>query len=63
MCLKVICNKIPYPSKKEALKDAKRIKADTRHFRNKSLKKDNKKFRAYCCPRCQLWHLTSRRQK
>ena len=57
------CNKVPYESKKDALKDIKYQKAQGIRFskRGNTARKDKKLF-PYECIRCQKWHLTSQKQ-
>jgi len=53
-----MCQKIPYETKADAIKDAKIIRA------NKAVKQRRKKkdLNAYYCRICDRWHLTSQRQ-
>lgn len=59
--MKQRCNKATYPSKEEAREKLKEIQAEPpkenakRNRRGKPLKPR----RAYFCPRCEGWHLTS----
>jgi hypothetical protein len=58
------CNKIAYSTKADALADARLMRARNRHFSKQSdSHKTGKKHRAYECPLCGLWHLTTRDQK
>lgn len=56
-----MCQKISYPSRSNALEDAKLIRVQLR-FRNKKLgtkPKAGRKLRPYKCYVCGAWHLTS----
>lgn len=58
------CNKIPYPDKKAALKEARIQTANMKHFKRPSLDRmKNKKLRPYFHDRCGFWHLTTRKQR
>lgn len=54
-----MCNKVSYVSKTEALKDAVFIKVNNRRYRSKKTVDKSSKLRAYLCPICDNWHLTS----
>jgi hypothetical protein len=56
------CNKISFEDSSSALKEAKRIMADNKHFKNRSSRKANAKLKPYLCPRCSKYHLTSKKQ-
>lgn len=59
---KAMCNKISYETKAQAQEQAKLIRHEIKHFRwSKKNKKTNKKgnMKAYLCPNCDKWHLTS----
>jgi hypothetical protein len=58
------CNKISYSTKADALADARLMRARNRHFSKQSdSHKTGKKHRAYECPLCDKWHLTTQNQK
>ena len=50
-----MCNKVSYDSKIEASTEAKAITKSNRWWGNN----DGPKLRAYLCPTCENWHLTS----
>lgn len=55
-----MCNKVSYVSKTDALKDAIYIRVNNRRYKNKRATPDkSSKLRAYLCPMCESWHLTS----
>ncbi len=59
------CQKVPYVSKEEALKDIQIINVN-RKWRSRRLGKNCKsgrKLYAYHCPRCGNWHLTTQRRR
>lgn len=53
--------KIPFETRSDALEYARHIRVQ-RKFRSKILSggKNNKKIRAYMCPMCGKWHLSTR---
>jgi hypothetical protein len=61
------CNKVPFATKALALKDVSQIKFDKKKFSNRvksaKPKKGNAKLYPYDCPRCDAWHLTSKKPK
>jgi len=57
------CSKIPYPDKKTALKEAKMIRVQMKRFNKGADKLKNKKFSAYHCWNCGLWHLTTEKRR
>ena len=58
------CNKTSYSSKRAATEDARIIKSRQRHFSGQAKsKKSNMKLRAYLCPKCGKWHLTSMKKR
>lgn len=54
-----LCQKISFPSKQAAKTEAKRINVCNKHYRCAQGAKNNKKIRAYECPICLKWHLTT----
>lgn len=56
-----MCNKISYETKTDALADSKLILNGARYFKGKE-KKPAKKLKAYLCPECDKWHLTTNRK-
>jgi hypothetical protein len=54
-----LCQKISFPTKQAAKKEAQRIGADNKHFRYNNNKKNNMKIRVYECPICLEWHHTT----
>lgn len=56
----MLCMKVAYQTKQEASKDILQIKFDRRKFsKHQASAKDGRKSRAYECPRCGLWHITT----
>ena len=59
-----MCKKIPYETKVDAISDIKLIKRNMRRRAWKSKRgKDNKKFHAYLCDRCNRWHISTMSKK
>lgn len=60
---KPYCSKISYPSRADALQGAEDIRRTKLHFAKRCARLDSyKKFKAYQCPRCGQWHLTTQKQ-
>lgn len=57
-----MCNKIAYPSKAEATKDAQLIMHGMKKFSNRT-KPRTKRLRPYFCWYCDQWHLTSQKPR
>lgn len=55
-----MCNKVPYPTKQDASKDARLVRINSKRFSN-GIGTNNKasKLYPYLCPICDNWHLTS----
>ena len=49
-----MCNKVGFETRKEANYESRLLKAKHRRDNDKA-----KKLRAYDCPLCKLWHLTT----
>lgn len=58
------CNKIPYPTRAEALADIETIRSQRIFHSNKyaKVRKSGRKMRPYECRWCGKWHLTSQRK-
>lgn len=59
------CHKIPYESRAAAMEDARLMK-HAKKWRSKwaaSGAKNGRKLRAYNCPFCGLWHLTTQKPR
>ena len=54
-----MCNKMSFVSKADAMNDVKITRNGTRNLTRRS---NNKKMRAYLCPECEAWHLTSNKR-
>lgn len=59
-----MCQKVPYQSKAEALREVRMIYAFRKKFTRKAAtdRKGLKKLYSYECPRCGKWHLTTSKQ-
>ena len=58
------CTKVSFSNKAEALEEIKhQHNQGIRFSKRKNSSKSNKKYRAYECPRCGKWHLTTKKQK
>ena len=59
-----MCQKIDYPSKEEAVKDAAYIRVQKRRFNHRSgSPKSGRKLRPYECNLCGKWHLTTAKSR
>lgn len=59
------CQKIGYPNKRAARKDARRIRSQQIYMSRKykvRYKKD-KKLYVYACYRCEMFHLTTQKKR
>ena len=58
------CSKMSFPTKADALVEIKFIQAHQIRFGKKYQRdKSGKALKAYQCPRCGTWHLTTAKQK
>lgn len=62
--VKYACQKIPYESREEALRDIKFMKDQQRHFSRGAANapKAGRKMRVYVCPHCGKWHVTTKKK-
>ena len=59
-----MCNKIGYPDKKAAMDDIRYITIQNRFLSKKaSTHRKSGKYRAYRCPHCDKWHLTTQKPR
>lgn len=58
-----MCNKVTYNSKNEALKDAKLLYSNMKHFSKRKGNHPVKRMKPYECKRCGKWHLTSKKKR
>jgi hypothetical protein len=59
-----MCNKVAYPTRGQALDDAKLIGHARRRFNKRycASPKSGRKLRAYECRHCGGWHLTTQKK-
>lgn len=60
-----MCQKIAYPNKEEAAKDAAYILTQRKRFTHRATgsPKAGRKLRPYECPKCEKWHLTTQKRR
>tara|TARA_R110002153_G_C13332570_1_gene498460 strand:- start:33109 stop:33318 length:210 start_codon:yes stop_codon:yes gene_type:complete len=53
------CQKMPFASNKQALKEIKIINAENKRWSKNRKANANKKASTYWCLECEAWHLTT----